>query len=133
MGENANNVSITACQGERMTLSAQQRINVALATGMRVRGTMNYECLIRHLTARPSQKAVQYSFVVDGDTPSDAAREAAARVAKKHYRDGEAGFVQEVGENSFVGIVGQQSLVAERGVVTYGFSITVTVRPVPTP
>jgi hypothetical protein len=114
-----------------MTLSPQQRINVALATGLKVRGTMKYEVLIRHLTARPAKKAVQYSFTVEAEHPSAAAREAASRVAKKHYNDGEPGFVQEVGENRFLAVVGQQSLVNERGVVTYGFSITLTVSPAP--
>jgi hypothetical protein len=112
-----------------MTLSSWQRINVAMATGFTLRGTMKFDCLISHLTAAPSRKGTSYSFTVEAENPSDAARNAASRVAKKHYNDGEPGFVHEQGDGRFLAVVGQQSLVNERGIVTHGFTITITVTP----
>jgi hypothetical protein len=112
-----------------MTLHPWQRIVVAMASGIKLRGKMRYDCLINHLSVSPERRR-PYTITVVADNPSEAAREAASVVAGKQYADGQPGFVGPQSDGTFVACIGQQHrLSGVAGLVTHGFSITINVAP----
>jgi hypothetical protein len=110
-----------------MTLSSQQRINVALATGIKLRGKVKYECTVTPLTTRP-EPMVRYTVTVEADNPHLAASEAAQHCAAKI--EGFAGFVAPQDDETFIVCIGRQHP-SGAGLTTHGFSIKVTVEAAP--
>lgn len=100
---------------------------VALKFGVRLRGTMNYDCLVTHLKASAGKPGARYTITVEAENPSDAARAAAEKIAKKHYTGGEPSFVTEFA-GTFLAFVGRQERAAD-GIVTVGFTIKINVAP----
>lgn len=108
-----------------MTLSPYQRIVVAIRHGIRLRGNMKYECKAHRLTTRPDQRA-DYKFTVNANNPSDAAREAAAEIAKL-APGSSPGFVASQNDGTFIANVGVP-IFREGGLVTRGFAYVITVQ-----
>ena len=106
-----------------MTLSPHQRINVALATGIKLRGKMTYQCTVTPMTARP-EPIVRLSFTVEADSPTHAAAEAAQQCAA--HIDGQPGFVAPQNDGAFIACIGRQHP-SETGLTTHGFSVRITV------
>jgi hypothetical protein len=110
-----------------MTLSPHQRINLAMARGIKLRGKMTYECTVTPLTARP-EPMVRYTLTVEADSPTHAASEAANHCAAKI--DGQPGFVAPQTDGTFIACIGRQHP-SETGITTHGFSVRVTVKAQP--
>jgi hypothetical protein len=65
-----------------------------MARGLRIQEqTAKYVCEVRHLTPVAHDPAWTQTIVVTADSELDAAREAAAIVARQFYPHGQAGFV----------------------------------------
>jgi hypothetical protein len=110
-----------------MTLHPWQRIVVAMASGIKLRGKMKYDCMIAHLSVRPDRRR-PYVITVHADNPTLAAQEAASVVAGKQYADGQPGFVAPQSDGTFVACIGQQMPArADVGMIHHGFSITIHV------
>jgi hypothetical protein len=111
-----------------MTLHPWQRINVALAHGIKLRGKMKYDCRVSVLAARPDEP-VSDTVTVEADNPNLAAQEAAQKIADR--LGCQPGFIapQRSGQ-TFIACIGkQESLRTGEGLVTHGFSVMITVAP----
>jgi hypothetical protein len=108
-----------------MTLSPHQRINVAMALGIKLRGKMTYECTVTPFSARP-EPMVRLSFTVEADSPTHAASEAAQQCAA--HIAGTPGFVAPQNDGTFIATIGRQHP-SETGITTHGFSVRIIVAP----
>jgi hypothetical protein len=70
-----------------------------MARGLKIREpAARYVCRVTHLTAVPHDPPWTQTIVVMADSELDAAREAAAIVARQFYPNGQAGSVTRIGK-----------------------------------